>query len=90
MQINLRQSWIGTWPTDETTPQTYRTKEQMVKHMIKELDYVITVSDSIKEWYRTIDPQLPVQVIYNSPPLAANYESKKRTIQNSPLYMKGL
>ncbi|MFD2760000.1 glycosyltransferase [Lentibacillus juripiscarius] len=70
--------------------KTYRTKEQMVKHMIKELDYVITVSDSIKEWYRTIDPQLPVQVIYNSPPLAANYESKKADNPELTLVYEGV
>lgn len=44
--------------------------------MLEEVDYVITVSNSIKSWYLSQIPKLPVEVIYNSPPLAKNYAPK--------------
>lgn len=49
---------------------------KMLLENIKEADHIITVSDSIKAWYLSIDPLLPVEVIYNSPPLAANFNVK--------------
>ncbi len=45
--------------------------------MLDEVDYLITVSDSIKSWYLSHKPSLPVEVIYNSPPLAKNYQPKE-------------
>lgn len=51
-----------------------RLKLEMLTLMLKETDYVITVSESIRSWYRTLDQNLSVEVIYNSPPLAANYK----------------
>ncbi|GAB3064462.1 glycosyltransferase [Virgibacillus ainsalahensis] len=53
---------------------TMKIKEQMLRYMLVELDYVITVSESIKSWYRALDPKLPVEVIYNSPPLTPEYK----------------
>ncbi|WP_229683124.1 glycosyltransferase [Virgibacillus oceani] len=50
--------------------------KQKLLTMLKETDYVITVSDSIKGWYLSQMPELPVEVIYNSPPLAKNYQPK--------------
>ncbi|WP_010651795.1 glycosyltransferase family 4 protein [Oceanobacillus massiliensis] len=50
--------------------------EQKLFIMLDEVDYVITVSESIKSWYKSHKPNLPVEVIYNSPPLAKNYLSK--------------
>lgn len=44
--------------------------------MLKEVDYLITVSDSIKSWYLSHMPKLPVEVIYNSPPLTKDYQPK--------------
>lgn len=44
--------------------------------MLKEVDYLITVSDSIKSWYLSHMPKLPVEVIYNSPPLTKEYQLK--------------
>src|SRR5699024_2516418 len=44
--------------------------------MLKEVDYLITVSDSIKSWYLSHMPTLPVEVIYNSPPLSKEYQQK--------------
>lgn len=43
---------------------------------VKEVDYILTVSDSIKAWYLSIDPFLPVEIIYNSPPLTPNFNVK--------------
>lgn len=51
-------------------------KRYILKKMLKEVDYVIVVSDSMKSWYLSFEPSLPVEVIYNSPPLAANYTPK--------------
>lgn len=44
--------------------------------MLQEVDYLITVSDSIKSWYLSHMPNLPVEVIYNSPPLSKEYQPK--------------
>ncbi|MFD2760005.1 glycosyltransferase family 4 protein [Lentibacillus juripiscarius] len=64
-------------PLDPKYSQERRTNlKQKLLTMLKEVDHVITVSDSIKSWYLSHRPQLPVDVIYNSPPLAKNYESK--------------
>ncbi|RKQ17552.1 glycosyltransferase [Oceanobacillus bengalensis] len=50
-------------------------KEKLLT-MLNEVDYIITVSDAIKSWYLSHKPELPVEVIYNSPPLAKNYVPK--------------
>lgn len=52
-------------------------KQQMLTSMLKETNYVITVSESIKSWFSSIDPHLQVEVIYNSPPLATEYKPKE-------------
>ncbi|RKQ17643.1 glycosyltransferase [Oceanobacillus bengalensis] len=52
-------------------------KTKMLKLMLKETDYVITVSESIKTWFLSIDSHPPIEVIYNSPPLAIEYEAKQ-------------
>ncbi|WP_205136639.1 glycosyltransferase [Virgibacillus halotolerans] len=57
---------------------TKKIKEQMLIYMLQELDYVITVSESIKSWYLSIDPQLDIEVIYNSPPLAPDSKSRQQ------------
>lgn len=51
-----------------------KNKMQMLNNMVKEVDHVITVSESIKSWFLTLHPQLPVEIIYNSPPLAREFE----------------
>lgn len=50
-------------------------KEKLL-YMLKEVDSIITVSQSIKSWYLAQDPKLFVEVIYNSPPLAQGYKLK--------------
>ncbi|WP_186576728.1 glycosyltransferase [Aquibacillus kalidii] len=49
---------------------------EMLLDSLKEADYTIAVSDSIKAWYLAMDPMFPVEVIYNCPPLASNYQIK--------------
>ncbi len=51
--------------------------EQKLLYMLEEVDYIITVSDSIKSWYIAHKPNVPVEVIYNSPPLTKDYAPKK-------------
>ncbi|MBP1968453.1 glycosyltransferase involved in cell wall biosynthesis [Virgibacillus natechei] len=62
---------------DPLHPRYSEEKRKLLKQklltMLKEVDYVITVSDSIKSWYLSHLPKLPVEVIYNSPPLAKDY-----------------
>lgn len=48
----------------------------MLVKMLKEVDYVITVSNSMKSWYLNFDPQLPIEVVYNSPPLSTSFSPK--------------
>ncbi|GAA0489794.1 hypothetical protein GCM10008986_14620 [Salinibacillus aidingensis] len=65
-------------PFDSNSPKHLRTnlKEKLLL-MLKEVDYVITISHSIKSWFISQIPSLPVEVIYNSPPLAKDYSPKK-------------
>jgi len=43
---------------------------------LNEVDHVITVCDSMKTWYLTLNPKLRAEVIYNSPSLTAPYTPK--------------
>lgn len=45
--------------------------------MLDEVDYLLTVSESIKAWYLTHKPFLSIELIYNSPPLLKMIEEKK-------------
>ncbi|UJL46865.1 glycosyltransferase [Virgibacillus sp. NKC19-16] len=70
--------------------KTQRIKTQMLELMLIELDYVITVSNSIKSWYLSLDPHLPVEVIYNSPPLATEFTPKKGSNSDILLAYEGV
>lgn len=65
---------------DPLHPRTSEEKRKNLKDklfiMLKEVDYLITVSDSIKDWYIARMPDLPIEVIYNSPPLIKDVELK--------------
>lgn len=65
---------------DPLHPKYSEEKRQHLKQkllvMLKEVDYVITVSKSIKSWYQSHMPALPVEIIYNSPPLYKNHQPK--------------
>ncbi|ASN04426.1 glycosyltransferase family protein [Virgibacillus necropolis] len=56
--------------------ETRKKWKGMLLENLEEVDSIITVSDSIKSWYLSIDPLLPVEVIYNSPPLTTNFNVK--------------
>ncbi|MDY7043829.1 MULTISPECIES: glycosyltransferase [unclassified Virgibacillus] len=43
---------------------------------LKEVDYIVTVSESIKSWYLSIDPLLSIEVVYNAPSLTPNIKKK--------------
>lgn len=63
-------------PLIDQSQNKKKVKTEMLRAMLRETDYVITVSPSIQSWYRSIDSNLQVEVIYNSPPLAPNYEPR--------------
>lgn len=48
-------------------------KVPILKRMLQEVDTVITVSDAMSVWYNDALHSLPVEVIYNSPPLSSSY-----------------
>ncbi|GGB49097.1 hypothetical protein GCM10011409_28360 [Lentibacillus populi] len=60
-------------PLVKQAQSTQKLKREMLAYMLKEVDYVITVSESIKSWFHSINPKTPVEVIYNSPPLTSEY-----------------
>ncbi|HLR66613.1 MAG TPA: glycosyltransferase [Virgibacillus sp.] len=66
-------------PLSYEAQKTKNIKTQILEQMLNEVDYVITVSNSIKAWYLSINPKLQVEVIYNSPPLAYPRELKQGT-----------
>ncbi|MCH1626282.1 glycosyltransferase family protein [Ferdinandcohnia quinoae] len=49
---------------------------ELLLHMLDEVDYLLTVSQSIKAWYLSLKPNLPIELIYNSPPLVRMEEEK--------------
>ncbi|MBB6450003.1 glycosyltransferase involved in cell wall biosynthesis [Geomicrobium halophilum] len=49
---------------------------KLLDDMLEEIDQMITVSPSIKAWYITKKPTLPIEIIYNSPPLNRSYKRK--------------
>ena len=72
--------------------QSNRIKKHMMsllEVLLKEVDYIITVSQSIKAWFLSINPNLPVEVIYNSPPLSTNYKPKNYTEETFRIIHEG-
>lgn len=65
---------------DPLNPRYSEEKRNILKAklllMLDEVDYIITVSDAIKSWYVSHKPSVPVEIIYNSPPLAKQVTSK--------------
>ncbi|GGJ67897.1 glycosyltransferase [Virgibacillus salexigens] len=64
-------------PLINQSSKTKKLKNEMLESMIKEIDYLITVSESIKAWHLSVNPTIPVEVIYNSPPLATDFKLSK-------------
>ncbi|MGY0694392.1 glycosyltransferase [Virgibacillus sp. FSP13] len=69
--------------------ETRKNLQQKLLSMLEEVDYLITVSDSIKSWYLAHKPKLPIEVIYNSPPLAQNHLPKKYHSNNVTIGYEG-
>ncbi|ASN04429.1 glycosyltransferase [Virgibacillus necropolis] len=64
-------------PFDSRNPKELRSNlKEKLMIMLKEVDHIITISHSIKSWFISQNPTLPVEVIYNSPPLAKDYQPK--------------
>lgn len=59
------------------TKESRRNLKEKLLTMLKEVDQVITISHAIKSWFLSQIPTLPVEVIYNSPPLAKDYQPKQ-------------
>ncbi|GEM_PF-1152533 len=72
------------YDSHEFTPDLYAPIPQEKKtilykallEMLKEVDHIIAISDSMKTWYLSINPKLRIDVIYNSPPLLRNRTAK--------------
>lgn len=77
-------------PLAKEAPKTKKLKEEMLISMLNETDHVITVSESIKSTYKALQPTLPVDVIYNSPPLARNYTEGKGQQTGLTLVYEGM
>lgn len=64
-------------PFDSRSPKELRKNlKEKLMIMLKQVDHVITISHSIKSWFISQNPTLPVEVIYNSPPLAKDFQPK--------------
>ncbi|MFS0786522.1 glycosyltransferase [Shouchella sp. 1P09AA] len=49
---------------------------KLLDDMLKEIDQLITVSPSIKAYYITKQPLLPIEILYNSPPLNKQFKAR--------------
>ncbi|QDP39298.1 glycosyltransferase [Radiobacillus deserti] len=65
-------------PLMKGAQRTKQVKQQLLEKMVEEMDYLITVSESIASWFLKLRPNLPVEVIYNSPPLAMRQETSNK------------
>lgn len=65
-------------------------KNEMLVSMLRETDHVITVSQSIKSWYHRINSTIPVDVIYNSPPLTSNHKPGQGKEKGLTLAFEGM
>jgi len=57
-------------PYSNMSERSIKRLHEMLLNMIPDIDVIITVSDSMKAWYLSINPEIEAEVIYNSPPLA--------------------
>ncbi|WP_284637743.1 glycosyltransferase [Paenibacillus silviterrae] len=57
----------------------------LLKSLMREVDHIITVSDSLKNIYARRYPNIPITIIYNSPPFqeqAASFVHKNKGLTN--------
>src|SRR5699024_8148138 len=77
-------------PLVKESNKNKKLKQDMLASMLNETDSVITVSESLKTWYSKINPHLPIEVIYNSPPLATSYNPGKGMKNHLTLAFEGM
>lgn len=65
-------------------------KNEMLESMLYETDSVITVSQSIKTWYHNLNSDMPIDVIYNSPPLVTNYKLRQSKQNELVIVFEGM
>jgi glycosyltransferase involved in cell wall biosynthesis len=78
---------------DPSTKEAHRIKQvklDLLKQMLKETDYCITVSPSIKSWFHCIAPDVVTEIIYNSPPLTPFYKSDFKRKKELTLVYEGV
>lgn len=69
---------------------TRKTKlHQVLLECLKEVDHLITISDSMKTWYLSMYPNLRTEVIYNSPYLSTTYTPKTYVNPNLTICYEG-
>ncbi|AXF54568.1 glycosyltransferase [Salicibibacter kimchii] len=56
-------------PLEPIGRSVFQRQQRMLEQMFDESDAIITVSESIRSKYKAVAPKVPVEVIYNSPPL---------------------
>lgn len=77
-------------PLDSRYSEEHRENlKQKLLIMLDEVDYIITVSNSIKSWYLSHKPDMPVEVIYNSPPIAKDYTPKEHNLNKLTVGYEG-
>lgn len=75
---------------NRTLSKTYKAAMlNFLETAIGEIDQLITVSQSIKSWYLSKNPSLPVEIIYNSPPLVKNFKPKTYADTNLTVCYEG-
>ncbi|MFZ4453233.1 glycosyltransferase [Salibacterium aidingense] len=70
--------WVDPDPYSDTPKESIRQRDMMLLESLKEVDYIISTSESMKAWYLSKYPRIPVEVIYDSPPLVSSYHLKGR------------
>ncbi|MFE3893015.1 glycosyltransferase [Priestia sp. YIM B13446] len=73
-----------------TNRKITKTMIDMLQCMLREVNYLITVSESIKAWYQKIAPNLPIEIIYNSPPLSSILPLKQRKHETLSAVYEGI
>lgn len=77
-------------PNEKHSSRMKKIKLQSLQLMLKETDLVITVSKSIKSHFHSINSKLPVEIIYNTPPLSANYNPAQGKNKELTLVYEGV
>ncbi|MBB6450006.1 glycosyltransferase involved in cell wall biosynthesis [Geomicrobium halophilum] len=63
-------------PLEPIGRSVFQRQQRMLEQMFRESDAIITVSESIQSKYKVMASKVPVEVIYNSPPLLHPFTAK--------------